>query len=212
MKNPLLSLLLATAAWCSIGSPAAAAPLVADGASYSVFIRGGTSDEPTMITGAFDGVASETTRSGLTLSLSESETGLGSSRSRIMIDLSASGDLLPVDGEAVALGFGVWGDGLNFNVPVTLESVVIRFYAGDAILGQSADLTGWSATTSPWNGIFPDMFVGLAFGGMGGRGVNHISFEFDIADAARQVPEPGSVLLAVLALAACGAARRARRA
>ncbi|MEJ7805933.1 MAG: PEP-CTERM sorting domain-containing protein [Telluria sp.] len=212
MKKPITSLLLAAACWCGMGAYAVAAPLATIGASYSVYIYGTDSAAPALVTGEFDGMATSSGRAGLTLALSESETVLGGGRSRIQIDLRANGDLFPVSGESAYLGVGVYGDPLQFIVPVVLESVLVRFYTDAGLLYQSPQLLSLVQHRAPWDGIIPAPASAIVVNNAGGHGINRVSYELDVADAKGQtVPEPGTLLLGALALAALAGTQRARR-
>ena len=213
MKKPMTSILLAAALWFGLGAQAGAAPLATVGAAYSVYVFGTASETPTVVTGLFDGLATPSVRAGLALSLTESETDFGGGRSRIYIDLSANGDLFPSSGESAFIALGVFGPPLQFNLPVTLESVLVRFYTGAGLLYQSPELLPLVNQTSPWNGVIPGPGSAIVFTGAGGLGISRVSYELQVANASFQaVPEPGTLLLGALALAAlAGAHRTARR-
>ncbi len=212
MKKSITTIVLAAAIWCGLGAPASAEPLVTAGADYSVYIYGTLSGEATVVSGPFDGAATASTRAGLDLSLTESETDLGGGRSRIVIDLSANGDLFPVSGESAYLAMGVFGEALQFNRPVTLEQLLVRFYRGSDVLFQSSDLVTLVSQPSPWNGIIPAPNSAIVFAGIGGFGISRVSYDLLLDEAPVQaVPEPGSLLLGALALALLAGAHRARR-
>ncbi len=211
MKKSIPTLLLAAALWCGMGAPASAEPLATAGATYSVYLYGTASGAPTAISGLFDGLATASTRAGLDLSLTESETDLGGGGSRIVIDLAANGDLFPVSGESAYLAIGVFGEALQFNRPVTLEQLLVRFYRGSSLVYQSSDLVALVSQPSPWNGIIPAPNSAIVFSGVGGLGISRVSYDLLVAEAAAQaVPEPGSLLLGALALALLAGAHRAR--
>ena len=219
MKSPFISALLLVAALSGIVGPAAAGPVVAAGSTYSIFIEGFDSGAQFIGNGTFDGAPTVFTRFGLaqpqphsqTLTLTESQTDLGNGTSLITIDLSADSELFPVVGETGIIGLGVDGNGLNLLIPVSLDSALIRLFAGNDLIFTSANQVPILMPGYPWDGSFPSVGNAFFIDLLGGAGVTHFSFEFQVTENGQRVPEPGSVVLGAIALLALAGARWRRR-
>jgi hypothetical protein len=209
MKSTLVAILLSLATLCGVAGQVSAAPLVSAGSSYSVYIAGSDSGAPFLATGIFDGAATAFTRSGLRLSLTESETVTGLGKSLIRIDLSANGDLFPSIYDEANIGVGIDGNGLDFATPVFLTDARIILYAGSALIFRTDNLADLIIARNPWDGIFPVQDFAFAIGGAGALGISHFALEFQLRD--KSVPEPGSLVLGGIALAALAGVRRFRR-
>jgi hypothetical protein len=209
MKTRLVSIALAACALFGIVSAAAADPVVEFGSSYSVYVEGEASDHAFSAIGPFNGVPKEFTRSGLILSLTESDTDLGAGMNHIAIDLRANGDLFTTLGEQGFLGVGTDGDGLNLLSLVSLDEAYIRLFDLDGtLLFASANLANTADVGKPWNGFFPGENAAIGLTNLGGMGVSHVMFDFQVSQLGATVPEPGGLMLIGVALIGLGASRR----
>ena len=211
MKKYLWSILLLAAtlgAWTS----ATAAPIVLTGSTYSVYIAGADSNNAFLGETQFDNLPAFAQRANLLLTLSESEMALGAGQSRIRISISADGDLFPILNETAILGIGVDGDGLDLLTQVSLDNAEITLYdATGQVLVSSGNLVGEVPNPNPWDGFFPAPGNAFAIAGAGGIGVSMITFDFIVNQLGGEVPEPGTVALALIGLAGAFAARRRPR-
>lgn len=216
MKKHLLSILCFVVAICALSGPAAAAPIVQTGTTYTFYLEGAESDNAFLGQTIFDDVSAASIRAGLVLSVSENELVLGSGRSRIQVNISANGDLFPIFNESVVLAIGVDGDGFDLLRNVSLDEVRITFSdtTGNTLL-VSDDLATEVAERTPWTGFFPAPANGIGFDSIGGRGATTITFDFFVTDIVTDietdVPEPSTALLGMIGLASAFAARRRQR-
>lgn len=190
---------------------ASAAPIVASGSEYSIFLKTENLADQTLLTPiAFDGAAQSFVRSGLNLSVSESQAELGGGRHHLGVRVAASGDLFPAAGGAI-MGVGQFGGGIDFVRPVRLVGAYIELWVGTSRLFRSSNYAvdyGLDPRVQfdPWNGqMLADNLV-LIIGNAGNRGIDDVRFEFEVEEA----PEPGTVLLLLTALPAAAFIRRRR--
>lgn len=209
-KSTWVATTLALAGW--VGGAAHAAPVVASGSSYSVYVNGEDSGNPLHMTNTFDGSAEFFTRAGETLFVSEAETDLGGGFHRIVVNVDASGDLFPIPGEAGDTGIGIDGNGFDLQGNYYLEDAYIRYYINGTEIFTSSDLADdyRPLFQGAWSGRFADTNLAFFVGGLGGANVNGIGLEFIVSDLPATVPEPGSLALACAALVGMAATRRRR--
>jgi hypothetical protein len=209
MKNKLILIALTVFALFGIVGAAVAGPVVEVGSSYSVYVEGDVSDNLFSAIGPFNGLPKEFSRSGLILTLTESDTDLGAGKNRIAIDLVANGDLFPASGEQAFVGVGTDGDGLNLLTNVSLDNAIIRLYglSGNLVF-ESINLADATLMGNPWDGFFPGRNAVFGIENAGGIGVSHVMFEFEVSQLGANVPEPGGLMLVGAALIGLGAARR----
>ena len=212
MKKYLLATLCFFVAIGAMCGPAAAAPIVETGTTYTFYLEGSESGNAFLGQTMFDDLAATNVRAGLVLTVSESEVSLGSARSRIRVNIAANGDLFPIIDETAVLAIGVDGDGFDLLRNVLLDEVRITFsdIAGNTLL-ISDDLVAEVDERNPWNGIFPALGSGIGFENIGGRGASTITFDFFVSDIVTDVPEPSTALLGMIGLAGAFAARRRQR-
>ncbi|HTD04183.1 PEP-CTERM sorting domain-containing protein [Undibacterium sp.] len=212
MKHLISTLLLAVSMALAAGN-ALASPIVANGSSYSLYLQGLVSGALVNLPVTFDGIAETFTRAGLTLTVNESDTDLGSGMHQILINLSANGDLYPSPGETITMSLGTDGNGLDLLSSVYLENAHIRLYTGDTLLADYNNIANDFRSdffTGAWSGFFPAAGKTWGLSGAGGLGITGFQFEF-LASDITDVPEPGSSLLIFAALLAMAAAAKLRR-
>jgi hypothetical protein len=213
MSDKKLSKVLTWVAVALLAGPLAAiaAPVVSDGSTYSIYIKGGSSLNEFSGTGTFGGAAENFSRAGLNLTLSDSETDLGGGLHRISINLSADGELFPIGGEAAITGLGVFGDGLDLLGAFHLVDARIKYYSvtGGLYFTTSNLADDYRATyfTDPWSGFFPAPGVVFSNGNIGDRGTNAFSYEFTVT----AVPEPEIYAMMGVGLGLMGWAARRRK-
>jgi hypothetical protein len=219
IKQPEKSMTKTARAWAAgwlaaawIASPAHAAPVVASGSQYSLFLMGESSGNPVNLPNTFDNVPESFTRAGTNLIVSEAETALGGGRHRITVDLSSSGDLFPIAGETGFAGIGIDGNGFDLQGNYFLEDAFIHYFINGVDVFTSDDLADQfrSFFTGAWTGRFADIDTPFSVGNLGGAGVNGFKAEFVVSEITGSVPEPGSLALSACALLAMAATRRRR--
>lgn len=194
-----------------LAMPAWALPFVAADSGYTFYLEGSASGNPFLGVTRFDGLAATSERAGLLLTVNESETALGNGQSRITFDLRANGSLFPVNDETAIFGIGTDGNGYDLTTNVVLrDATVILFDIDNQILATFDDLQDNVAQTDPWNGLFPNVNDALGFGDIDASRIAGISVEFIVGERVNAVPEPGSILLCAIGLAAAGIAMRRR--
>jgi hypothetical protein len=211
MKKLLFSILLSVAGSGALMSQAAAGPVVAAGSTYTFFIQGIQSGEPLLGTVEFDTAIATVQRGNVTLAVSETEASIGAGKSHISIDIAADGDLFPFTDEGAFLGIGVT-DLLDLISQVSLDDARITFFdAANEILLVTDNLAALVPQNNPWTGSFPAPLDTFIVDDVGGIGVSRISFDFMVTEITGEVPEPSGLLLAGIALAAAGYARKRQR-
>lgn len=199
---------------------ATAAPVVV-GSSYSVYMTstpGGTVVPDV----SFDGVAENFTRtvnladgqqSQVGFNVQEEQVTLGNGDWMVRIVIDADADLYPT-GTQVGFSFGSQPDNpLDVDGNWRLVANLVTVYAGDTELASHDYLTRAQSygQADPWQGFFIANIAYGKFDGLNGQGVDRVEFEVRVSPSA-PVPEPGSLALMVVGLAACaGAARPAKR-
>jgi hypothetical protein len=208
MKKLLASLMLLAA---TLGLSGSASAVVVDGSTYAFYLEGEQSGNALLISTEFDSAAGSVSRDGLSLSLSESETPVGTASSLITLTLSADGDLFPIDDEGAYLGIGTF-DVIDLAIPVTLTDVriTLRDLLGTVVF-TSDNLVDFAVNNAPWDGSFPSPTTTILIDEIGGQGVSSVTFDFFVSESSGEVPEPGSVLLCGIGLLAVVAVRRHRR-
>lgn len=209
MKNIIaaLSLLAAVFGWSH-----AATAAVVTGTTYGVYIEGGVSGDVFLVYPTFDGIAQEGVRGAQLVTISESETALSATGSRIDVLITAPNDLFPVFNETAFLGIGVT-DPFDLAYDVSLDDVrvTLRNIANELIF-ESNNIASLVAQGSPWDGTFLALQESLGIDEIGGLGVTSIEFNFYVTQLdASAIPEPGSVLLFGLALLALSVFQRRRQ-
>ena len=203
------SLFCMVAVCLAMAAPAKAVPVVATGKTYSIYLEGEQSGNAAAGIFVFDGTPEfiERPDDRNRVIVNETETQLDATRSQIVITLSSAVDLFPVREELAILGIGTFNDGIDLLRRVRLEEVRISFIGTkDSILTDN--LVSEVSRPRPWDGFFPNAFEVLGIGGVGGKGVRTVAFEFVVNSDPAVVPEPGIVLLNGAGLLALAAARR----
>ena len=212
MRKFIGSILIAMATMGVASQAALAAPIVAAGSEYSVYLQGSESDNAFAGVVVFDDEAASAYRETGILTVSESETDLGNGRSLISIQIRSVGDLFPVLGETAIFGIGL------FDIPLELMSVVNLYDArvsfldsNNKLLIESDNLAGDVYQNNPWDGFFPATDDAFGTEGVGGLGVLGINFDFYVSEQVNAVSEPAGILLTGLGLMAMLTTRRRRQ-
>lgn len=206
----LLTAMLLSMAACAAG----AAPIVANGSSYSVYLAGADSGGEIYMTNTFDGLTEVFARAGHDVGVNDSESALGGGQHRILLRGAATGDMFPAAGESGLIGVGIDGDGLDLLTDVFLEDARIRYYSDGLEVFSSINLADDFRMyfTGAWSGQFASAGVVFGAGNVGGINVNSFELDFLVSEiTANPVPEPGTLALSMMALLAMAAAARRRR-
>lgn len=204
-----LAALIAAIGLIGAAAPTLASPVIAN-SSYQIYIDGEVSGNPRVFNTLFDGLSDTHAVSGQTLTVNEGVTDLGAGRWRITIDLDSGGvDLFPTAGEGAIVGIGTFGDGIDLDGHWYLEDARhgYRNPAGASFTtGNLADDYRAQYFSGAWDGLYPAVNGAFVNGNAGGRGYDHVQFNFTVA----QIPEPGAVSLVACALGALAIAGRRR--
>lgn len=205
------SILMSVAALALAPQAAVAAPVVAAGSTYSVYLDRDNSNEAFHGIAAFDGISELGAWEFLPITVSESETDLGNGRSLISIQLRANGDFFPMADESGYYGIGTFGDGLDLLRSVFLYDARVSFLdSNNKLVTDSGNLVDNVGQSAPWDGFFPTADGIFHSESLGGLGILGINFDFFVSEEPVSVPEPTGVLLTGLGLMAMLATRRRR--
>ncbi|KFI05166.1 hypothetical protein JN27_22125 [Massilia sp. BSC265] len=196
-------------AWLALAAPASAIPVVATGTSYTLYLEGLQSGNAAAGIFLFDGRPEQIERGNGFVFVTETETVIDATSSRIIITLTGNTDLFPAEDDVALLGIGTFGDGLDLLFPVRLIDARISFLQpGGTLVDTTGNLASQATQRDPWDGQFPNEFELVGVEGIGGRNVQVIAFEFLVSTQPAEVPEPGILLLGGTGLLAFVAARR----
>lgn len=211
MKKQWQTFVFLTMAWIAAVAPAKAVPVVVPESTYVLYLAGLESGNDAAGEFRFDGVPETIPRGNSLLTVSESETVIDAASSQIIITLSSTTDLFPVDDEVALLGIGTFGNGLDLLFPVRLAEASISFLApGGTLITETDNLVSQVSQTDPWDGLFPNAFDLVGVEGIGGKNVQTVSFRFIVTTEPAEVPEPGILLLGGIGLLAFSAVRRSK--
>lgn len=189
--------------------PAAAAPLVQTGSTYSVYLGEENADNVFFGAPVFDGVVESATWNGLNLIFTESETELDDGRSLVSIQIRSSGEIFPTPGETAVYGIGIFDDALDFLSEVSLFDARVSFFnASDRLVFETGNLAGDVEQNHPWDGLFPASDNLFGSEGIGGLGITGINFDFYIGERIAEIPAPAGILLYGIGLMAMLGLRR----
>lgn len=212
MQRCLRAIVISIATIAAMMVSAYAMPVVQTGSSYSIYLEGSESGNPSAGIFIFDGIPETILRTdGQTLTVSENETDLSATRNQINITLRGDGDLFPMLNETAILGIGTFGFNLDLLFPVRLDEARIFFLTAEGVqIAMSDNLASQVNQQAPWDGFFPDDINLFGIGGVGGQGVTTVSFQFLVTAVQADLPEPGTVMLSLIGLLAVAAGRRCR--
>lgn len=209
MKKQWQSLVLLCTAWMALAAPASAIPVVETDTRYTLYLEGFVSGNAAAGSFVFDGRPEEIARGNGSISVTETETVIDATSSRIIITLTGDTDLFPAQDDVALLGIGTFGDGLDLLFPVRLIDARISFLQpGGTLIDTTGNLASQATRNDPWDGLFPNDFDLIGIEGIGNRNVQVIAFEFLVSTQPAEVPEPGILLLGSTGLLAFAAARR----
>jgi PEP-CTERM motif len=196
-----------TLAAATLGTSALAGPIVQAGSTYDMrFLGAGISPTISISPITFDGVAQSfsVTVAGVArqVRVTESDTDLGSGQHLITVELTADGDLFPGNSMFASTGNA---DPFNLLSPVKIDRAVLtmgRVGGADSVF----DFTALVGFPNPWNGSAPVPGQAVGFFAVPlDWDTRSIKFELFVSE----IPEPGSLALGGLALAAAlGLSRR----
>lgn len=212
MRKLIGSMLLSVASLAITAQAAVAAPVVAAGSTYSVYLDRDNSDTAFYGIAVFDGVSESGSWGFSPSTVSESETDIGNGRSLISIQLRSNTDIFPVANESGYYGIGVFGDGLDLLRSVFLYDARVSFLdSNNKLLTDSGNLVDYIGQSAPWDGFFPTADQIFQSESLGALGIVGINFDFFVSEEAVSVPEPAGVLLTGLGMMAMLTMRRRRR-
>ncbi len=204
LRLAAISAVIAATAWAL---PGQAAPVVTSGSTYDFLIYSPDSFPVTVLQPVvFDGVA-QTFNVNLggnarVLTINESETDLGNREHLISITLTGDGDLAP--GTNLFANVGT-NDPFNLLKGLRVTQAVLTF-SGTNFADQVYDFTSLVTAPDPWDGRLPQNGVAAGFVQLN-QAWDLRTIRFDVRVS--ELPEPGTLGLAGLALAAL-ALRRVR--
>ena len=195
-----------TAALSTLTNLALAAPIVQTGSTFDMrFLGDGIPATISLAPIVFDGLSQSFTTdvAGITrqISVTESQTDLGSGSFLISVVLTSDGNLF-----AASSAFASTGNSDPFDLlsSVRLDQALLTFGRVDDS-DLVFDFTAIVGFPNPWNGSAPVSGLGVGFTGLGGTSdIRSIRFDLRVS----QIPEPDALALAGLALAMLGVVRR----
>jgi hypothetical protein len=203
LRSTLASITLAAATLCT---SALAGPIVLTGSTYDMrFFGVGISPTISVAPITFDGAgqnfAVSVAGTPRMLRITESDTDLGGGQHLISVLLTSDGDLFPSTTLFASTGNN---DPFNLLAAVKLDQAVVTF---GSVNGADLvfDFTSIVGFPNPWNGSAPVAGQGVGFTGLS-TDLDTRTIKFDLFVS--EIPEPGSLALATLALAGMGLRRR----
>lgn len=201
---------------------ASASPIIAPGSTYSYQVKQVDASDPSHVVRndirniTFDGIdeqfmAERFDGQQVGLTMSESQTDLGSGRWQVQVKMTTDGELFTLAGQwAFFFISGIGQDPLDVMQSVQVESAVLQLFTAN----HTPWYQPWDVGTAhpewfakPWDGTFINAGSGAGYNSTGNAGIR----EADITFIVSRVPEPGSMSLVALALAAVGLAGVRRR-